>query len=640
MPAGNGHIVRQESQEKKRDREARSIGNFRLKLLLATALIASSITFCGVVLAEHHLAQRNAQELQMLIERETLGAINARTVRQAVLQDICERLSRQPRIHAALEDDALDLLYPTAKNELHRLLVGAGDTPREAIGLQAVFYRFLDQRGKLILPAEGDGAGWLSPELGNQLELHALLDEPQKGYFLLSDQLRIPGEEATIVEVFATPVVSMVTFRPIAALLVGFPFMAAAEERGFEGMTGVMWTRSGSEKIEGPAENSGASIAWDSQRNGGQPLLDDEGLEWLEGWLNARLDLYGGDWTVRSPTARSALRIIARPLNRESAYPLAYVVFVTSLAKLDETLARSRAQIIGAGAVLFMLGLVLSHWIASRFSKPVEALAEFSQRERIEREQAEARLDATAEELRRQARFSADASHQLKTPVSVMRVGLEELLNYGKLSSPQRQEVLALIGQTDRLTRVIDDLLLLSRMDSGRLRLTQRPESLRRMVEGLVDDLSLVQETGELRLELDVDENLWVLGDRVYTSQILQCLLENAWKYNHAGGHVQIRAWQEDDWVTCSIGNTGPGILPENREHIFERFHRASSGENVPGYGLGLNMARELARLHGGELRLVNSNEDWTEFELLLKSASLDAGRSDKVHNVNERPEV
>src|SRR5690606_35732344 len=114
-----------------------------------------------------------------------------------------------------------------------------------------------------------------------------------------------------------------------------------------------------------------------------------------------------------------------------------------------------------------------------------------------------------------------DASHQLKTPVSVMRVGLEELLNYGNLSSPQRQEVLALIGQTDRLTRVIDDLLLLSRMDSGRLRLTQRPESLRRMVEGLVDDLSLVQETGELRLELDVDENLWVLGDRVYTSQIL-----------------------------------------------------------------------------------------------------------------------
>jgi signal transduction histidine kinase len=105
-------------------------------------------------------------------------------------------------------------------------------------------------------------------------------------------------------------------------------------------------------------------------------------------------------------------------------------------------------------------------------------------------------------------------------------------------------------------------------------------------------------------------------GEARYTSLILQNLLENARKYNSSGGRIRVAARADGPWCVLAIGNTGRPIPPAAREHIFERFHRGSAAENVPGHGLGLNLARELARLHRGDLRLIRSDPDWTEFEV------------------------
>jgi signal transduction histidine kinase len=114
---------------------------------------------------------------------------------------------------------------------------------------------------------------------------------------------------------------------------------------------------------------------------------------------------------------------------------------------------------------------------------------------------------------------------------------------------------------------------------------------------------------------------LYIGGEKRYTSLILQNLLENARKYNQPGGRIHVSARVDDDWVFLTVGNSGPPISGEMQEHIFERFSRGSMGENVPGHGLGLNLARELTRLHGGELRLVSSSERWTEFEVRFRAA-------------------
>jgi len=101
----------------------------------------------------------------------------------------------------------------------------------------------------------------------------------------------------------------------------------------------------------------------------------------------------------------------------------------------------------------------------------------------------------------------------------------------------------------------------------------------------------------------------------------VQNLLENARKYNRTGGRIRVAAHRANDNVVVTIGNTGRPIERAAHEHIFERFHRSSGGTAVSGHGLGLNLARELARLHGGDLRLVGSANDWTEFEVRFRVA-------------------
>jgi len=239
------------------------------------------------------------------------------------------------------------------------------------------------------------------------------------------------------------------------------------------------------------------------------------------------------------------------------------------------------------------------------------------------REEAEAALEQTSVELARTMRFSADTSHQLKTPITVLRAGLEELRQRPEMTDESREDVTALVYQTARLSSMIHDLLLLSRLDAGRLELQMTDVDLSQLIDSLADDLSAVPSAPDFDVDVDVPRDMHVLGEKRYISMILQNLLENAWKYNHPGGSIAITAHEQTDVLTLRVGNTGPPIPQQAQQHIFERFHRASVGENVPGHGLGLNIARELALLHGGDLRLVKSNSEWTEFEVTFRLASV-----------------
>jgi signal transduction histidine kinase len=319
--------------------------------------------------------------------------------------------------------------------------------------------------------------------------------------------------------------------------------------------------------------------------------------------------------------------VFCKQLNPGSLFPSAYEVCIFSLSDLLARERQLRWQILGAGALLLLGAFAASQFVSTRLSAPVEKLAVDSAEDRAERDRAEAALEKTSEELQRSARFSADTSHQLKTPVTVLRAGLESLLSHENLSVEGREEIASLVHQTYRITNIIEDLLLLSQMDAGRLPITFIPVDLTRLLDAQIDDLSALP--GGLEVDVESDcADMEIAADEHYVALILQNLLENAWKYNRPDGRIRISCRDSGEWAILTIGNTGRSIPGPAREHIFERFHRGDVGENIKGHGLGLNLARELARLHGGDLRLVRSEEDWTEFEVRFRLAGQTAATS------------
>jgi len=222
------------------------------------------------------------------------------------------------------------------------------------------------------------------------------------------------------------------------------------------------------------------------------------------------------------------------------------------------------------------------------------------------------------------SRFSADASHQLKTPVAVLRSGLEALLEGRSVDEDGRIEVENLLRQVRRLTSLIEDLLLLARTDARKLLLQNEPLDLGEVVESALDDLMTLQDE-RLHISHDIHRPLHVCVDRRHVTMIVQNLTENAGKYTPDNGSVRVTAQMRDSDVILSVANTGPALDEADREGIFERFRRgAGVGENHSGHGLGLNIARELARAHGGDLKLTRSDGEWTEFVLTLPTSHKD----------------
>ncbi|MBV8970239.1 MAG: HAMP domain-containing protein [Verrucomicrobia bacterium] len=230
-------------------------------------------------------------------------------------------------------------------------------------------------------------------------------------------------------------------------------------------------------------------------------------------------------------------------------------------------------------------------------------------------------LDRLEKGFHQAARFSADASHELKTPLTVLRVSIEDLLGSPDLSESDRAAVAGLLEQTRRLAGITETLVLLSRAESGRLELDPQTVNLSELVEACAGDAEILADGRGISIETVVPPNLVVQLDRDRVNQILWNLLDNAIKYNRPNGRISVHAglWQEKETVWILIGNSGQGIDPGLSAQVFARFFR-NDNCGVPGRGLGLSLSRELARAHGGDIEIVRTDPDWTEFRLTLCS--------------------
>ena len=218
--------------------------------------------------------------------------------------------------------------------------------------------------------------------------------------------------------------------------------------------------------------------------------------------------------------------------------------------------------------------------------------------------------------------FIANASHELRTPLFSL-AGFLELMTDEELDEETRREFLATMReQVDRLTKLATDLLDLSRMDAGRMRVETEPVELGGVAHLLADELGVLAERRDHSLRVEVDGEPVARADEVRVLQIGRALVDNALVHTPAGTHVTLRAWSESGRALLAVVDDGPGVARDDAPHVFDRFYRVD-GDMASGSGLGLSIARELASLMGGEV-LFESAPGWTAVTVVLPAAAGD----------------
>jgi len=218
-------------------------------------------------------------------------------------------------------------------------------------------------------------------------------------------------------------------------------------------------------------------------------------------------------------------------------------------------------------------------------------------------------------------RFSADAAHELKTPLTILQGQLEQSLQEAPAGSPAQQTVAGLLEEVQRLKSIVRKLLLLAQADSGELRLSRERVDLGAEVDALGDDAALL--APGVHLERALASGVIVMADPDLLRQALQNLVSNAIKYNSPGGRLELGVRREGGDAVFTIANTTLATARVDPNRIFERFYRGdpARGHTVDGAGLGLSLAREIVRAHGGDLVLQTLRDDWIAFVLRVPAS-------------------
>ena len=238
-----------------------------------------------------------------------------------------------------------------------------------------------------------------------------------------------------------------------------------------------------------------------------------------------------------------------------------------------------------------------------------------------------AMLDRLQHGVEEKQRLVADASHDLRSPLAVMRAELDVSLR-GELTPAARGVLVSVHEEVDRMSRTVDNLLTLAQADEGHLKLLTTPLLLRDRVRATIRALAPAATAKGLALEereaLEAGRPDLVDADAQRVDQLLVNLIENAIKYTPSGGAVTVLTWRRDAEVGVTVSDTGPGIPPEDLDHVFDRFFRVDEARRRTsgGSGLGLAICREIVEAHGGRIWVESEAGRGSAFSLALPAAA------------------
>ncbi len=356
--------------------------------------------------------------------------------------------------------------------------------------------------------------------------------------------------------------------------------------------------------------------------------------------------LRGKEPVLRSPNAPAN---IPQPRSRDAAVrtrgefresflfaaPVDCVLVGRTIAAEDTELHTFAAVLAAIGGAVLAAGMIGGWWLATRAIKPVDditstaekiAAGDLSQRISTTETDSElgrlagvlnatfARLDAA---FAQQARFTADAAHELRTPVAVMLTQTQAALARERPASEYRETIEACQRATQRMRGLIESLLELARLDAGQ-------EAMRREecdLAGIAADCSELIRPLAAKRAITISEEFTAApcrcdGERI--AQVVTNLLANAIEYNRDGGTVRITTARENGSAGLTVHNTGPGISTADLPHVFERFHRADQARSAGHAGLGLAIAQAIVHAHGGSITAASEEGTSATFSVKL----------------------
>jgi signal transduction histidine kinase len=288
----------------------------------------------------------------------------------------------------------------------------------------------------------------------------------------------------------------------------------------------------------------------------------------------------------------------------------------------ESPLVESLEIVLFGGLPAVLLGILGGSILVGRALLPIEELAEALEKtnttnlaELVERSGNGDELDrltSVFNDMKKrlgasftQAReFTLNASHELKTPLTIMHATLEQMLEDDSTPVNHRDRTASMLEEVQRLSNIVGQLAFLAKADAGQLTIARESVALDTLVRDLVEDMTILAAGAEITVTLAACEPVVITGDRMRLRQLLLNLADNSVKYNQQGGHITLSLRIQDKHAIFQITNTGPTLSPDLRPRVFERFFRGdpAHGSTIEGSGLGLSIAKSIVEAHHGSI--------------------------------------
>jgi signal transduction histidine kinase len=225
-----------------------------------------------------------------------------------------------------------------------------------------------------------------------------------------------------------------------------------------------------------------------------------------------------------------------------------------------------------------------------------------------------ARLESAVKTL---SQFAADASHELRTPLAVIRTTAELALRRARTPESYRDSLQEVAAEAERMTRLVEELLILARSDAATAEMPLAAVDVREVLANVCDEMRSLAEMRQIRIEIAFGEAAsFVAGNRPALHRLFLVLLDNALKFSRPGGEVILKVENSESRVAVSIQDFGAGISESDLPNIFQRFYRADRARTGGGHGLGLSLAKSIARVHGASIEVHSAEGVGSRFQV------------------------